>query len=571
MEREVDGRRVPRLIPLSWSLGSVGTEGLTTRGLLARRSNSDLASANLIPAPTRKVVSREAEGSSSGGFHTPRPVSEARPQSVPRGPVQRGRLEAILTTIDAKRNRSVVLGLSRMRRFARQARLDLQGKFVFLVGGTNGKGTTVRALESFLLAAGYHVGAYSSPRLLRYEEMVRVDGTEVTENELLHWVLKIEAMAANVNNSSCSSTSTSSSSSSSSTSSSSLSGTKESGGDLALLEPPTVFEHLTLAALSLFQAHSEIEVLVLELGMGADGDAVNWVEPDVSILTNVDLDHVAFLGDTREAIGRRKAHVFRPAKLGLSGDKSGLPASVQTYIDRHSVHCFRLFKEWWFAAEWARNKWSLELTTGTVGSFTPPLGLSDLTIPPHLPLESAALALAALLKSSLRVPPSDVLNRVLLQTRLPGRYQKIWVPGSLTLAPSRRRRPSGAARLFVLDVAHNTPAMQWLAGRLRRDGLRGVDCVFAAQPDKAIESMLEALSDRVAVFFCCPVHPSRRGVTALTTVVKCCAALKLDHRVCSSVATAIERTTAPTVLCCGSFHVVAETLRYFQEELGYAF
>ncbi len=135
---------------------------------------------------------------------------------------------------------------------------------VIIVAGTNGKGSTCAMLEAILLAAGFRVGTYTSPHLLRYNERVRINGKEAGDHELCAGFASVERVRADV--------------------------------------PLTYFEFSTLAAWASF-ARSDLDVLVLEVGLGGRLDAVNVFEPDASIVTSVALDHVDLLGDTRDKIG----------------------------------------------------------------------------------------------------------------------------------------------------------------------------------------------------------------------------------------------------------------------------
>ena len=176
---------------------------------------------------------------------------------------------------------SIDLGLDRIRPvYEKLLPQGLSGKIV-LVAGTNGKGSTSAFLESIYVAAGYRVGVYSSPHLFKYNERIRINGEPVSD-EILCQAFE------NVNN---------------------------TRGDTSL----TYFEFGTLAAFEIFQ-NAKLDVLILEIGLGGRLDAVNLPEPDVSIVTNIDLDHVSWLGDTREKIAFEKFGIARPDKPLLYAD-----------------------------------------------------------------------------------------------------------------------------------------------------------------------------------------------------------------------------------------------------------
>lgn len=190
-------------------------------------------------------------------------------------------LAAWLQFIEQQHPASIALGLERVREVAARLQLDKPGKRVIVVAGTNGKGSTVAFIEAIAHAAGWKVGAYTSPHLERYSERVRIAGVEVEDAALVEAFAAIEAAR----------------------------------GDTAL----TYFEYGTLAALWLFQ-RAGLDLAVLEVGMGGRLDAVNIIDADVAVITSVDVDHQAFLGDDRESIGAEKAGVIRGWKPVVCGE-----------------------------------------------------------------------------------------------------------------------------------------------------------------------------------------------------------------------------------------------------------
>ncbi len=174
------------------------------------------------------------------------------------------------------------LGLDRIKRVATV--LDLQSVSipVFTVGGTNGKGSCVALLQSILMAAGYRVGVYTSPHLFRFNERISINGKPITDEALIEAFTEIDRAAEET----CS---------------------------------LTYFEYTTLAALRCFKK-AKLDVLVLEVGLGGRLDAVNLIDPDVAIIASIALDHMHWLGDTRESIAIEKAGIMRPQKPVICGD-----------------------------------------------------------------------------------------------------------------------------------------------------------------------------------------------------------------------------------------------------------
>ena len=184
---------------------------------------------------------------------------------------------------------AIDMSLERVREVADRLGLALSG-VKFVVGGTNGKGSTCAMLEAILLAAGYKVGLYTSPHLIDFNERARVNGQIATDEALIEQFQAVEAAR----------------------------------GDTSL----TYFEFTTLAILRLF-SQSRLDAVVLEVGLGGRLDAVNIVDADCSIVTSVDLDHMDWLGDTREKIGFEKAHIYRSGKPAICSD----PSPPQSLLD----------------------------------------------------------------------------------------------------------------------------------------------------------------------------------------------------------------------------------------------
>ncbi|MEG3158248.1 bifunctional folylpolyglutamate synthase/dihydrofolate synthase, partial [Lysobacter zhanggongensis] len=193
-----------------------------------------------------------------------------------------------LAYIERQHPRSIEMGLKRVRQVAASLGLGRPARRVVTVGGTNGKGSTVAFIEAIAREAGWRVGAYTSPHLLAYNERVRVDGIEADDAAL------VDAFEA----------------------------VERARGDVAL----TYFEYGTLAALWLFE-RADLDLAILEVGLGGRLDATNLVDPDVAVITTVDLDHQEWLGGDREAIGFEKAGIARAWKPLVLGDDDP-PSSV---------------------------------------------------------------------------------------------------------------------------------------------------------------------------------------------------------------------------------------------------
>ncbi|HDX9016513.1 TPA: bifunctional tetrahydrofolate synthase/dihydrofolate synthase [Klebsiella oxytoca] len=277
-----------------------------------------------------------------------------------------------LSYLEHLHSKTIDLGLARVSEVAQRMAVIKPAPFVFTVAGTNGKGTTCRTLESVLMAAGYKVGVYSSPHLVRYTERVRVQGEELPE--LAHTTSFAEIEAAR--------------------------------GDISL----SYFEFGTLSALWLFQ-QARLDVVILEVGLGGRLDATNIVDADVAVVTSIALDHTDWLGPDRESIGREKAGIFRSGKPAIVGEPD-MPLTIAEVASEKGALLLRRGVNWQYDA--SEQGWSFRDRQGA---------LNDLPLP-QVPLPNAATALAALRASGLKVKEQAMRDGI-QNAMLPGRFQII--------------------------------------------------------------------------------------------------------------------------------------------------
>ncbi|ALV91601.1 MULTISPECIES: bifunctional tetrahydrofolate synthase/dihydrofolate synthase [Pantoea] len=395
-------------------------------------------------------------------------------------------------------SQAIELGLDRIQRVA--ARLDLlkPAPFIFTVAGTNGKGTTCRTLETLLMAAGYRVGVYSSPHLVRYTERVRVQGAEL--DEALH--------------------------------SASFASIEAGRGDTSL----TYFEFGTLSALNLFR-DANLDVVILEVGLGGRLDATNIVDADVAVITSIALDHTDWLGPDRESIGREKAGVFRAGKPAVVGEPD-MPHTIAEVAAEKGAQLLQINRDW----QWQKqeNSWTLQDAHGE---------LRDLPLP-QVPLPNAATALTALRASGLNVSEAVIREHLPLAI-LPGRFQ--------TVSESPR---------VILDVAHNPHAAYYLASRLAELPKRGkVLAVVGMLHDKDIAGTLAALSPQVDSWYCAPLD-GPRGATADELIAHLDAGKAFTHVDAAWQAARLQAAPEDVILVCGSFHTVAQVMESMAAENG---
>jgi len=357
-------------------------------------------------------------------------------------------LESWLSYLESIHAKPIDMGLDRVRAVA--ARMGLQLDCVtIVVAGTNGKGSTCAMLEGMLLAGGYRVGLYTSPHLLHFNERARLNGEPASDAQLTERFAAVEAAR----------------------------------GDVSL----TYFEFTTLAIMALF-ADSVLDVAILEVGLGGRLDAVNIVDADCSIITSVDIDHVEWLGDTREKIGLEKAHVYRAGRPAICADPVP-PASLVEHAEAIGADLWLFGRDFNYSGD--RQQWSY----GGRSRRRNALGYPALRGANQLLNASAALAALETLESQLPVPQQAV-RLGLLQAALPGRFQIL--PGQPTT---------------ILDVAHNPHAVSVLAQSLDNMGFFPyTHAVFGMLSDKDVDTVIARMGDRIDHWYCATL-PGPRGLS----------------------------------------------------------
>jgi dihydrofolate synthase/folylpolyglutamate synthase len=326
---------------------------------------------------------------------------------------------------------AIDLGLDRMRRT--MARLGWQQPQcpVITVGGTNGKGSTVALTSRILAEAGYRVGTFTSPHLLRYNERIVLDGREISDESLVAAFERIDAAR----------------------------------GEDTL----TFFEFNTLAALLIFDT-AGVDAMVLEVGLGGRLDSVNAVDADVAIVTSISLDHMDWLGPDVESIGREKAGIFRAGHPAIFGSRE-MPASIAAVAQQLGAPLYRLGREF----DWSRqgDRWSWRGRNRSYDDLPRPALVGELQF------DNASAVLCALECLTTRLPVTrDAIERGLKTVTLPGRFQSI----------------QRAGVEWILDVAHNPAAAQALAGQLAARPASGrTIAICGILGDKDIEGVASAL------------------------------------------------------------------------------
>lgn len=398
--------------------------------------------------------------------------------------------------------KAIDLGLDRVRTVLRRLQSEILPFIVITVGGTNGKGSCVAFLDAILRAAGYRVGAYTSPHLLRYNERIRVNGVEVDDAALCRTFARIDAAR----------------------------------GDIFSL---TYFEFGTLAALEQFQ-EAGVEVAVLEVGLGGRLDAVNVVDADAALVTSIALDHTDWLGPNRDSIGYEKAGIYRPGRPAICADPDPPPRLLE-HARAIGARLLRIGPDYGFARTGATWRW---WSGAARFDALPPLALAG-----EHQLGNAAAALITLTSLRDRLPVDEAAIRSgLAQAWLPGRFQVI--PGPVE---------------WIFDVAHNPAAAAALAHHLRNRPCAGrTRAIMGLLADKDADGVIQALAsavdewhpvtltgarERIGVDLAMRLHSA--GIQAVTPHDDIASAWQTAR----AVADAGDR-----VVVLGSFHVVAPVL-----------
>jgi len=398
---------------------------------------------------------------------------------------------------------TIELGLDRVKSVAARLPFFASSQHIktIIVGGTNGKGSCVAYLESVLVAAGYRVGAYSSPHLLYYNERVRINGVMVEDQALCDSFERINSAR----------------------------------GKTSL----TYFEFGTLAALDIFYQQA-VDIRILEVGLGGRLDAVNIVEPDVAIIVNVSLDHEAWLGNTREAIGREKAGIFR-ANIPLIVGEAEPPASLLEAAANLGNDHPLLFERDFFIRDQV-DSWEF------VGRQVPRQAPVTWPVLPKgkLPLPSAACALQALLV--LNLFDLVAVKAGLAGANLPGRCQQMDWQG----------------RKVILDVAHNPAGAEYLAHWLQQHQQQNLRVVFSALSDKDYASTMVPVKPLADCWYLAAL-PVARAAT-LENLGQSATSMGARWRGFDTIAAALEGALresrqGDTLLVFGSFYTVAEAAR----------
>ncbi len=408
--------------------------------------------------------------------------------------------------------KEIDLGLERVA--AVLDKLKLTSKFfcpVITVAGTNGKGSTVAFIESILYQSKNTVGSYTSPHLFKYNERIRINQQPVSDADLCDAFNVID----------------------------------KARGGVAL----TYFEFGTLAALVIFKKYN-IDVAVLEVGLGGRLDAVNVIDADVAVITSIDIDHVDWLGNDVEAIAREKAGVMRPQKPAVVSIFKP-PVSLLAYAKENNVNMLRLGQDYLYQGI-SEKKWQLNGLN---------LHLPDLPVPAlkgDFQLQNASAAIMAISLLELeKIPAIEEIASGLQYARLAGRYQQL------------SEHP-----LVVVDVAHNAQSARMLHDTLSATPVVGKTiAVVAMLADKAIDEVLAAVNPQIDLWFSAGLSAGRAN--SVKNMAQAVRDLNSDVKlsVCDDVTEACAKALTlasenDRIIVFGSFYTVAEASVFFDRKIN---
>jgi len=400
-----------------------------------------------------------------------------------------------LSWIYGTQHHGIKPGLAAIRRLMGELGFEGKAQRFIHVAGTNGKGSVCAMIDAVCRAEGLHTGLYTSPHLVTYRERIRLDGAMISEEQTACGLTKIARLVAG-------------------------------------WEPhPTFFEITTALALDFFE-RQQAEIVVLETGMGGRLDATNVLDPIVSVITAIDLDHQAWLGSTLGEIAHEKAGIIKPGVPVVSSPQKAEAAGVlvKTAAEKNAP---------------------LEFVTEPLVKF--PVGLAG----SHQKL-NAALAIAALSTGGVTVSESAI-RKGLREVDWPGRFQLI------------NNRSSSFKNLIILDGAHNEAAANRLVLTWREVfGVEKATLILGVLKDKDVTAVCRALLPIASACIVTPVRSERSSKAEELQAIIRELAPGLDCQVAGGISQAVGMAAlrGEKILVAGSLFLVGEALGVFEGRSG---
>ncbi len=397
------------------------------------------------------------------------------------------------------------LGLERVIPVAEKLGVTRPDATVFTVAGTNGKGSTTTTIAAILKAQGYQVGLYQSPHIYRFNERVKLNGQEVSDQCLIDAFVQVDQARR-----AC---------------------------ELSL----SFFEATTLAAFVIFQAQA-CDAWVLEVGLGGRLDVVNVIEPNVAVITNIGLDHTDWLGDTIEKIAFEKAGIIRPNIPVIFGGQQDIPHAIMDKAEQCQAQLWAVNRDYFYQRQ-PSDTWI----------FAAPASTLQLPIA-TLALENVSTAVAAILASGLAIE-QQALAEGIRTAHLSGRFE-IRKIANKTIIFDAGHNPHGVEfllkqlQVFLQQYSQYTEVIS----------------VFSMLADKDIQSVVQQLQPRVAQWNIAALNVPRAAdlpqlEQALTgTNVHCFDSIDLAFQTALTQAQPHQ-----LILVCGSFHTLEAVWEYLEK------
>ncbi len=394
-----------------------------------------------------------------------------------------------LTYINSNRPNEGDFGLGRLEDIYSQVVQSPVARKTILVGGTNGKGSTIEFLKNFLLSAGYKIGSYTSPHLLEFNERIKINDKSVEDKKIIRSFERIDKLKKKTR--------------------------------------LTYFDYATLAAFDIF-SEEELDFAILEIGIGGKYDPVNLINSDLSIITNIELDHEKWLGSSLEDIGDQKAAILKKGKLAILGSEE-MPNSVMTMATEICSSHFQLNKDFFVHED--KTHWSY--------SFSEKDCNLDLLSNGSLNSDAAASALTAYnLLSNREVGFQSIIEN----TQLKGRCDIV--------------------NNFILDVSHNPASVKNLISFIKKNFKeRKFKAIFASMSEKDSSSIIEEIAHLISEWNICFIDDKRFDIPSLINLTK--SKVKADVNIADTVYSAVERGyyEGTPYIVFGSFITVSEAYR----------
>jgi dihydrofolate synthase / folylpolyglutamate synthase len=395
-----------------------------------------------------------------------------------------GRLDTLhewLSWQESLHSQEIDLGLARIQNTYLKLFPDGVPFTTITVAGTNGKGSTIAFIESIYQLTRFSVAKFTSPHILNYNERFVINGLQATDSQICTAFEQIEQVRGNTS--------------------------------------LTYFEFSTLAALLIF-SEQQVDIAILEIGLGGRLDSVNVVDTDIAVITNIAIDHVDYLGDTRELIGHEKSGIMRANTPCVCGDVNP-PLSLQRQADKIGA--------------------TLEFISKP---YSGPLALNGR----HQQYNAALASLCVKKLNQKFQVGKEVVYQGLKKAQLEGRFQTKDIDG----------------KQFIFDVAHNEAAVKALAQELANDNQPTL-AVFSALKDKNIPLMIKAISPSISQWLIAPLTVQRAAdLNLLVEQFSLTETISAFDNVSLAIDNALNQRSYQRIVVFGSFHVVADALKSFK-------